>query len=115
MRHHCAFARLFWKALKPMDANDHHAAIGRLELSQGGAARLIGVNARTSRRWALGDVPLPEPGVRLLCTCERFAALRNRPAADTASRERGPITMGQKCIFGRRATGRPGVAEEKTP
>ena len=58
-----------------MDANGYRAQLARLELSQGGAARLVGVDARTSRRWALGEVPVPSAVERLLWACEQFPAL----------------------------------------
>ena len=35
-----------------MTANQYRAALERLELTQVGAARLLGVGERTSRRWA---------------------------------------------------------------
>ena len=59
----------------PMDANAYRAQLARLDLSQGGAARLVGVDARTSRRWALGEVPVPGAVERLLWACERDRAL----------------------------------------
>ena len=58
-----------------MDLTEYRAAIARLGLTQGGAARLVGVDARTSRRWALGEVPVPGPVERLLWACEQFPAL----------------------------------------
>lgn len=39
-----------------MTANQYRAALAKLELSQVGAARLFGVNAVTSRRWAKDGV-----------------------------------------------------------
>lgn len=45
-------------------------ALARLGLSQVGAARLFGVNPRTSRRWALGELEVPravEIALLLLC------------------------------------------------
>jgi len=42
--------------------------LARLALTQRGAARLLGVNERTVRRWArFNDLPMPE-AVRLLLT-----------------------------------------------
>lgn len=35
-----------------MTANQYRAALAKLELTQVGAARLLGVGERTSRRWA---------------------------------------------------------------
>jgi hypothetical protein len=43
-----------------MTANQFRAAIDRLDLSQVGAARLVGADPRTGRRWALGERPVPE-------------------------------------------------------
>ena len=43
-----------------MTANQFRAAIKRLDLSQVGAARLVGADPRTGRRWALGERPIPE-------------------------------------------------------
>lgn len=42
-----------------MDHITYREAIKRLGLSQGQAASLFGVDARTSRRWALGEKPVP--------------------------------------------------------
>lgn len=39
-----------------MTANQYRAALARLDLSQVGAARLLGVNDVTSRRWAKNGV-----------------------------------------------------------
>lgn len=43
-----------------MTANQFRAAIKRLDLSQVGAARLVGADPRTARRWALGEREIPE-------------------------------------------------------
>jgi len=42
-----------------MDHPTYREAIKRLGLSQGQAAALFGVDARTGRRWALGEKPVP--------------------------------------------------------
>ncbi len=42
-----------------MTANQYRAALSRLDLSQVGAARLVGADPRTGRRWALGERPIP--------------------------------------------------------
>lgn len=42
-----------------MTANQYRAALRRLDLSQVGAARLFGADARTSRYWASGDRGIP--------------------------------------------------------
>ena len=49
-----------------MTPDEYRAAIGRLELSQVAAARLLGVDERTSRRWANGERDIPAPAVRFL-------------------------------------------------
>ena len=76
-----------------MTPDDYRAQIVRLGLTQAGASRLMGVDARTGRRWALGEVAIPLAVQRLLWACERFpgllAALQaadERDAAEAASR-----------------------------
>jgi DNA-binding transcriptional regulator YiaG len=49
-----------------MTPHEYREAIERLGLSQIAAARLLGVDARTSRRWASGDRDVPPPAVRFL-------------------------------------------------
>jgi hypothetical protein len=41
-------------------ATKFRATLSRLKLSQRGVARLFKVNERTSRRWALGERPVPQ-------------------------------------------------------
>lgn len=48
-----------------MTANQFRAALDRLNLTQVGAARLLGADARTARRWALGERSVP-PTVSVL-------------------------------------------------
>ena len=43
-----------------MTANQFRATLARLGLSQRGASRLFNVNERTVRRWASGDIAVPE-------------------------------------------------------
>lgn len=43
-----------------MTATQFRAALSRLDLSQIGAARMVGADPRTARRWALGERPIPE-------------------------------------------------------
>ena len=76
-----------------MTPDEYRQAIDRLGLIA--AARLLGVDARTSRRWASGERDIPPPAVRFLryliatkktgeqpCECwatdEQVAALGNR-------------------------------------
>lgn len=42
-----------------MTTDQYRDAISRLGLSQVGAAHFLGVDPRTSRRWALGELPIP--------------------------------------------------------
>jgi DNA-binding transcriptional regulator YiaG len=51
-----------------MSAADLRAALARLGLSQSEAARRFGVNARTVRRWIVGDRPIPGPVIELIRT-----------------------------------------------
>jgi hypothetical protein len=44
-----------------MTAKQFQAAIDRLGLSQVGAARLVGADPRTARRWSAGERTVPEP------------------------------------------------------
>lgn len=44
-----------------MTNDEFRAAIEHLGLSQVRAAHLFGVDPRTSRRWALGELPVPKP------------------------------------------------------
>ncbi|MGE0278424.1 MAG: helix-turn-helix domain-containing protein [Nitrospiraceae bacterium] len=44
----------------------YRAAIEKLGLSQRGAAAFLGVDERTSRRWALGEAQIPESVSMLL-------------------------------------------------
>lgn len=43
-----------------MTTSQYRAALTRLDLSQVGAARLVGADPRTGRRWALGERPIPD-------------------------------------------------------
>lgn len=49
-----------------MTATQYRAAIEKLGLSQRGAGFFLGVDERTSRRWAAGDAPIPESVAKLL-------------------------------------------------
>jgi DNA-binding transcriptional regulator YiaG len=47
-------------------SDEYRQTIDQLGLSQNGAARLLGVDERTSRRWALGERDIPPPAERFL-------------------------------------------------
>ena len=49
-----------------MTPDEYRATLERLGLSQVAAARLLGVDARTSRRWANGERDVPAPAIRFL-------------------------------------------------
>ena len=49
-----------------MTANQFRTALNRLDLTQVGAARLLGADDRTARRWALDERPVPPAAAILL-------------------------------------------------
>jgi len=49
-----------------MTPDEYRVAIEQLGLSQIAAARLLGVDERTSRRWACGEREVPPPAQRFL-------------------------------------------------
>lgn len=49
-----------------MTSDEYRQTIDRLGLTQNAAARLLGVDERTSRRWALGERDIPPPAQRFL-------------------------------------------------
>ena len=49
-----------------MTSDEYRAALEALALTQGGGARLLGVDERTSRRWANGEREVPPPAQRFL-------------------------------------------------
>ena len=59
-----------------MTPAEYRACLTRLGETQGGAARLLGVEARTSQRYACGERAVPPPVERLLWAIERDASLR---------------------------------------
>ena len=63
------------RMLARMDAPAYRAQLARLGLTQEGGARILGVDGRTSRRWALGERPIPDTVARLLWACGRFPGL----------------------------------------
>lgn len=55
-----------WRAPGPMDAAEYRAALRCLGITQTEAARLLGVDVRTSQKWANGERNVPQPAVLLL-------------------------------------------------
>lgn len=55
-----------------MTPAEYRAAIARLGLSQVAAGKLLGVDGRTSQKWALGERAVPPPVARLLAYIERY-------------------------------------------
>jgi len=55
-----------------MTPNEYRAALQRLGLSHNRAAPLLGIDLRTSKRWALGERAIPPPVARLLAYIERY-------------------------------------------
>lgn len=49
-----------------MTADQYRESIEQLGLSQVAAARLLGVDERTSRRWASGERDVPGPAAQFL-------------------------------------------------
>lgn len=58
-----------------MDAIAYRAQLVRLGLSQASASRLLGINDRTSRRYALNERAIPSCIERLLWVCEQHPEL----------------------------------------
>jgi transcriptional regulator with XRE-family HTH domain len=58
-----------------MTPDQFRAALCRLGQTQAGAARLLGVDGRTVRRYASGEREIPKPAQRLLWACERYQDL----------------------------------------
>jgi DNA-binding transcriptional regulator YiaG len=46
--------------------DEYREALEALGLTQSGGARLLGVDERTSRRWACGERDIPPPAERFL-------------------------------------------------
>lgn len=67
-----------------MTPAEYRAAIARLGLSQVAAGKLLGVDGRTSQKWALGERAVPPPVVLLLAYMEEHGlALARKRAADS--------------------------------
>lgn len=60
-----------------MTPTEYRTSIERLGLSQVGASRLFGVDPRTSRRWALGELPVPRAVALCLRIAERLGATKD--------------------------------------
>lgn len=60
-----------------MTANQYRALLETLGLTQGRAALVLGVDERTSRKWALGERPVSDTAATFLTY---LVATRNTPA-----------------------------------
>ena len=72
----------------------------RLGLTQGAAARLVGVDGRTWRYWEAGYRPIPEPVTRLLDLVERVPGALERlqqAVAACAAMETTEMTETKPC------------------
>lgn len=49
-----------------MTSDEYRDALEALGLTQGAGAKLLGVDDRTSRRWACGERDIPPPAERFL-------------------------------------------------
>ena len=49
-----------------MTPTDFRSTLARLGLSQTGASSVLGVSDRQVRRWASGDIDVPQPVVKIL-------------------------------------------------
>jgi len=49
-----------------MTSDEYREIIEKLGLTKGAAAQLLGVDDRTSRRWACGERDIPPPAERFL-------------------------------------------------
>jgi DNA-binding transcriptional regulator YiaG len=58
-----------------MTPTDIRSTIAALGLTTAGAARVLGVDERTVRRWLDGTRVMPEPCRRLLWACQRDRGL----------------------------------------
>lgn len=84
-----------------MNAQQYRDALERLGWTQARAAEELGIDARTSRRYALGECPVPGPVEKLLEMLIRDRAMSDakvkRPVrSDLVMRERSPIKSGSK-------------------
>jgi DNA-binding transcriptional regulator YiaG len=61
---------LEWPDVADMTPAQIREYLARLELTQAGCARLLGVDERTMRRWVLGERAMPGPAARLLAVAD---------------------------------------------
>jgi DNA-binding transcriptional regulator YiaG len=59
-----------------MSAQELRELLERLELTQGAAAALVGVDIRSVRRWLAGDAAVLEPAARVLRLASRLGVSR---------------------------------------
>jgi len=71
-----------------MTGPEYGKALKALRLSQLGAARLLGVNGRTSRRWIAGEVPIPRSAALVLLMMVKWRLEPERVAKLDKKRER---------------------------
>lgn len=63
-----------------MDANQYKAAMEKLGLNQTEMAKLLGIDVRTSRRYALGEYNVPAHTARVIeFELERVSTKKGRP------------------------------------
>lgn len=63
---------LGWRRPGPMNSAEYRAALHSLGVTQAEAARLLGVDLRTSQKWACGERSVPAPAVMLLTYMGRY-------------------------------------------
>lgn len=68
-----------------MTPEEYRAIIARLGLSQVAAGRFLGVDDRTSRRYAGGETLIPNPVAKLLRLAEAIGLEKARTALDSTS------------------------------
>lgn len=71
-----------------MTADQYRTAIAELGLSQVSAAKFLGVNARTSRRWVSGQQPVPRAVAILLTMLTENRSAGDLPSARAAAQQR---------------------------
>jgi hypothetical protein len=74
-------------AVRPMNHTEFSRAIDALGLTQVGAARFLGVDPRTCRRYVAGELPLPPTAAMLL-----RVMLTHGPAPDDVGGSMGDQT-----------------------